>query len=393
MAVSDPAPAASAVPRRILPAIALAQLAGGSLWFATNGVMDELQRDWGLADSALGTLTAAVQLGFVAGTLVFALLTIADRFSPRRVFLACALAGALINAASLAIPEKLAPLVAIRFATGFFLAGIYPVGMKIASGWYQRGLGAALGVLVGALVLGTALPHGLRAIGSGWAWPTVVLAVSAIAAAGGLLMHIAVPDGPFLARSARMNPRALALIWRDPALRAPAFGDFGHMWELYAFWALVPLIVATRLSGPTLSLASFMTIAVGFIGCVAGGALVSRFGGARVACVQLAASCLCCLAAPWLLAAGPVAFALWMLIWGMTVVGDSPQFSALSADAAPRELVGSVLTIINCIGFALTAILIHAFAQAAATWPLDWVLPFLAIGPLAGLAAMRPLLR
>ena len=393
MATTTVAEEPPGVPRRILPAIALAQLAGGSLWFATNGVMDELQRDWGLADSALGTLTAAVQLGFVAGTLVFALLTIADRFSPRRVFLACALAGAAINAASLAIPERLAPLVAIRFATGFFLAGIYPVGMKIASGWYRRGLGAALGVLVGALVLGTALPHGLRALGSSWAWPTVVLAVSAIAAAGGLLMHAAVPDGPFLGRSARMNPRALALIWRDPALRAPAFGYFGHMWELYAFWALVPLIVASRLSGPALSLAAFVTIAVGFIGCVGGGVLVRRFGGARVACAQLATSGLCCLAAPWLLDAGPAVFAAWMLVWGITVVGDSPQFSALSADAAPRELVGSVLTIINCIGFALTAILIPVFAEAVASWSLERVLPFLAIGPLAGLAAMRRLLR
>ncbi|MCM5569969.1 MFS transporter [Burkholderiaceae bacterium FT117] len=380
-------------PRRILPAIALAQLAGASLWFATNGVMADLQRDWQLPAAALGWLTAAVQWGFVAGTLVFALLTVADRFSPRRVFLACALAGAAFNALTVFSPERIEPLLAIRFATGFFLAGIYPVGMKIASGWYERGLGGALGVLVGALVLGTALPHGLRAVGADWPWRDVVLSVSAIAVAGGFLLNAAVPDGPFLARSQRVEPRAVALIWRDPAIRAPAFGYFGHMWELYAFWTLVPAIVATRLAGAQMSLAAFLAIAAGFLGCAVGGLLANRYGSARVAIVQLATSTACCLAAPLMLRADGSVFAAWLAIWGITVVGDSPQFSALSAGAAPREFVGSVLTFINCIGFALTAVLIPVFAALAASWPLEWVLPILALGPLAGLAAMRPLLR
>lgn len=380
-------------PRRILPAIAVAQLAGSSLWFATNGVMADLQRDWGLPEVALGWLTAAVQAGFVAGTLAFALLTIADRFSPRRVFLLCALAGALFNAAAPLVPERLAPLLAIRFATGFFLAGIYPVGMKIAAGWYERGLGGALGFLVGALVLGTALPHGLRALGAELPWQGVVLAVSAIAAAGGLLLNAAVPDGPHLRRSPAINPRALALIWRDPAVRAPAFGYFGHMWELYSFWTLVPAIVATRLAGAAVSTAAFWIIAAGFLGCAVGGLLANRHGSARVAAIQLATSGLCCLIAPAMLQApGPV-FAAWLAVWGIAVVGDSPQFSALTAGAAPRELVGSVLTLVNSIGFALTALLIPVFAALAAAWPLAWVLPLLALGPVAGLAAMRPLLR
>jgi len=382
-----------APPRRILPAIALAQLAGASLWFATNGVMADLQRDWQLPAAALGWLTSAVQIGFVAGTLVFALLTIADRFSPRRVFLVCALAGALCNAMTVLTPERLGPLLAIRFATGFFLAGIYPVGMKIASGWYARGLGAALGILVGALVLGTALPHGLRALGADWPWRSVILTVSLIAAAGGLLLNAAVPDGPHLARSTRINPRALALIWRDPALRAPALGYFGHMWELYAFWTLVPVIVATRLAGAAVSGAAFTVIAAGFLGCAVGGLLANRHGSARVATVQLAISGLCCLAAPLMLQAPGLVFAAWMVVWGITVVGDSPQFSALTAAAAPRELVGSALTFVNSIGFGLTAILIPVFAALVAAWPLEWVLPLLAIGPAAGLVAMRPLLR
>lgn len=380
-------------PRRILPAIVLAQLAGSSLWFTVNGVMDELRRDWQLPGAAVGWLTSAVQGGFVVGTLVFALLTIADRFSPRKVFLASAIAGSLCNAAATVAPERLDALLALRFATGFFLAGIYPVGMKIASGWYERGLGAALGFMVGALVLGTALPHGLRALGAQSSWQSVVLAVSAISTCGGILLFAAVPDGPYLRRSARIDPRALALIWRDRLLRAPALGYFGHMCELFAFWTLVPSIVATRLSGVEVSIASFTVIAAGSLGCAIGGLLANRFGSARVACAQLATSALCCLVAPLMLEASGHAFAVWLLIWGTTVVGDSPQFSTLTAQAAPRESVGSVLTLVNSIGFGITAVLIPAFALLATRRPLHEVLPLLAIGPAAGLAAMRSLLR
>lgn len=383
----------NATPRRILPAIVLAQLAGSSLWFAVNGVMDDLRHHWRLPDDALGWLTSAVQAGFVTGTLVFALLTIADRFSPRKVFLACALAGSLCNAAAVATPERLDLLLALRFATGFFLAGIYPVGMKVASGWYERGLGAALGFMVGALVLGTALPHGLRALGADWSWQAVMLAVSLISIGGGALLFAAVPDGPYLRSSPRINPRALALIWRDPGLRAPALGYFGHMCELFVFWTLVPAIVATRLGGVDVSLASFAVIGVGSLGCAVGGVLAVRLGSARVAFAQLATSCACCLAAPLMLGAAGFAFAAWLLVWGTTVVGDSPQFSTLTAQNAPRESVGSVLTLVNSIGFGITAVLIPAFALLATRWPLEWVLPLLAIGPAAGLVAMRPLLR
>ncbi len=177
-----------AIPRRILPAIALSQFAGTSLWFAINAVMADLQRESGLPDAAVGWLTAAVQLGFIAGTLGFALWTIADRFSPRLVFLACSLAGAVCAALCAALPPSLGSLIVLRFLTGVFLAGIYPVGMKIAAGWFAQGLGLALGVLVGALVLGTALPFGLRALGATWPWQGVMWAVAAIAAIGGAVM-------------------------------------------------------------------------------------------------------------------------------------------------------------------------------------------------------------
>lgn len=394
----------SVVPRRILPVIVLSQFAGTSLWFAVNAVMPDLQQAWGLAGSAVGTLTSAVQLGFVAGTLVFSLLMLADRFAPSRVFLACSLLGAACNAATLLADGSLGVLLALRFAVGFLLAGIYPVGMKIAASWYREGLGAAMGILIGALVLGTALPHGLRAIagdGAGslfavgglQAWQSVVLGVSLLAAAGGVATALLVPTHPAQAPGARITPRALGLVWTDRQLRASVFGYFGHMWELYAMLVLVPAILATRFAGSAVSAAAFWVIAAGFVGCAGGGLLARRHGSARVAWWQLAASGACCLAAPWLLAAPLPVFVGWMLLWGMTVAGDSPQFSTLTAQNAPAQVVGSVLTFSNCIGFAISVASIELFVRAAAAWPLAQVLPWLAVGPLLGLWMLRPLLR
>jgi DHA1 family inner membrane transport protein len=388
-----PDPLTLPIPRRILPAIALSQFAGTSLWFAINAVMGDLQREAAFHATAVGWLTASVQLGFIAGTFAFALLAIADRFSPRKVFLVCALLGAALAFATALLPPRLDALLALRFATGICLAGIYPVGMKIAAGWYARGLGWALGVLVGALVLGTALPFGLRALGTHAPWQAVMVGVAAIAAGGGLLMALAVPDGPFLAPAARIAPRALWVIWRDARVRASAFGYFGHMWELYAFFVLIPTIVAQRWSGAAASWWVFAAIAVGLVSCVIGGALARRVGGARVAGVQLACSGLCGLAAPWLLGAPLVVWAAWLLLWGATVSGDSPQFSALTAANAPRETVGSVLTFVNAIGFSISVATIALFAALAAAWPLAWVLPGLAIGPAIGLAFLVPLMR
>lgn len=379
-------------PRRVLPTIVAAQFAGTSLWFAVNAVMPDLQRDWGLPGSAVGTLTSAVQSGFIVGTLVFALLAIADRHSPRLVFLLCALAGAACNAAGAALERDFHALLALRFGTGFFLAGIYPVGIKIAAAWYTRGLGAALGLLIGALVLGTAAPHGLRALDAAWPWQSVMLGVSLLALAGGLALYLLVPDSPHLPRAARLHPQALALIWTDRRVRASAFGYFGHMWELYAMWVLVPAILAARVEASYVPAAAFGVIGAGAIGCVAGGLLASRYGSARVAATQLAASGLCCVTAPLALAAPLPVFALWLAVWGITVVGDSPQLSTLTARNAPRDNVGAVLTFVNCIGFAISIVAIQLFAWLAQRWPLWVVLPWLAIGPALGLRMLRPLL-
>jgi predicted MFS family arabinose efflux permease len=380
-------------PARILPVIVAAQFAGASIWFAGNAVLPELQRAWGLPAAAVGYVTSAVQLGFILGTLVFAFLAIADRFSPRLVYLACSIAGALANLAAYAADGSLAALLATRFATGFFLAGIYPVGMKIASGWFRKDLGHALGLLVGALVLGTAFPHLLQGLGQAWPWEGVMLGVSACCALGGLLMYALVPDGPYLQRGSKFDPRALATVFRSRGFRASAFGYFGHMWELYAFWAFVPVALAARGAVGNVSLWAFAVIAAGFLGCAVGGWVSLRAGSARVAVTQLATSGACCALSPLLFLAPTPVFLAFLLIWGVAVVGDSPQFSALNAANAPPGLVGSALTIANCIGFAITIPSIELLNAAAARLPVQYLFLLLVPGPVLGLLAMRPLVR
>lgn len=382
-------------PARVLPALVLAQLLGTSPWFAVNAVMPDLQRDFGWPASDVGTLTSAVQAGFIGGTLVFSLLAVADRFSARRVFFGCALASAACSLLAAAHAPSFGALWAWRAATGFFLAGIYPVGMKIASQWFPQGLGAALGLLVGALVLGTASPHALRAMGAQWPWAWVFWGVAAASVAGGLLVLLAIPEPATrpAGRGLGMHLGDLASLWTDRRVRASVFGYFGHMWELYAMMVLVPLILATRLQGAALSWAAFAVIAAGALGCAGGGALVRRWGSAWVAGVQLAISGLCGLAAPWMLTASDGLFAAWLLLWGVTVAGDSPQFSALTAANAPRQSVGSVLTLTNCLGFAISIVSIQLFSAWVQAAPLAAVLPWLAVGPALGLLMLRPLLR
>jgi len=387
----------TARPLRILPVIIVSQFTGTSLWFAGNAVLGDLQREWALGPDALGYMTSAVQLGFVVGTLTFAFFAIADRYSPRRVFLLCSLLGALCNLGVYLTADGLTSLLALRFATGFFLAGIYPVGMKIAAGWYQRDLGNAIGFLVGALVLGTAFPHLLKALGQAYPWEAVTIAVSATAALGGLLMWAFVPDGPYLAKGAKFDPRALAIIFRSRLFRASAFGYFGHMWELYAFWAFVPVVLAAHFTQTNAALSvplwAFMVIGAGSIGCAVGGLISLRAGSARVAFAQLAISGMCCIASPVFFHAPTPVFLAFMLLWGITVVGDSPQFSALNAQNAPKALVGSALTVANCIGFSITIPSIQLVNHLAGQVSAAFLYLPLAIGPVFGLLALLPLLR
>ena len=383
-------------PRHLLPVLVLAQLLGVSPWFAVNAVMGDLQRAQGFNPQAVGTLSAGIQLGFIAGTLVFALTALADRYAARRVFVLSALAAAACTLAAMARAQDFQELLAWRIATGLCLAGIYPVGMKLASLWFPHGLGAALGWLVGALVLGSASPHLLRALGASWPWQGVFVAVAAACTLAALLVWRLVPEPP-PRPPAVLRLSALASLWTERRVRASVLGYFGHMWELYTLWVLLPLILATRLASPAaVSGWAFLALGAGALGCVVGGLVAHRggtAGSARVAGVLLAASGACCLAAPWMLQAPLPLFVAWLVLWGITVAGDSPQFSALTARNAPAASVGSVLTFTNCIGFAISAVSIELFVRLAQQLPLAQLLPWLALGPALGLLALRPLLR
>ncbi len=385
-------------PAWILPTIIFSQFTGTSLWFAGNAIVGDIQRQWSLGEGAVGYVTSAVQLGFIAGTLCFAFFAVSDRFSPRKVFVLCSLLGAFTNLLVFLVPGSFTLLMVFRWLTGFFLAGIYPVGMKIASGWYRGGLGKALGYLVGALVLGTALPHLLKGWGGHVPWETVIVAVSLISAVGGALMYILVPDGPYLFKGTAFDSRALKLIFERRDLRAAAFGYFGHMWELYTLWAFVPVfLIAYGLDHPgttlNTSLWSFVIIAAGSIGCIGGGLLATRFGSAAVACAQLGFSGLCCLLSGLIYQAPPELFLACLVFWGVVVVGDSPQFSTLVARTAPEQLVGSALTIVNCVGFSITIVSIQLLSMMTKVIAPEYLFIFLAIGPLVGIVSLYPLMR
>ena len=220
----------------ILPVIIISQFCCTTLWFASNGVITDLLINYNLQNSALGHLTSAVQAGFIFGTLSFAVFTIADRFSPSKVFFICSGIGALFNLGIIFESNTLTSLLFLRFLTGFFLAGIYPIGMKIASDYFEKGLGISLGFLVGALVIGTAFPHLLKNITETISWKSVLITTSSFALFGGLLMLTLVPDGPFRKAGKKINLLAFSHVFRNPEFRSSAFGYFGHMWELYAFW-------------------------------------------------------------------------------------------------------------------------------------------------------------
>ena len=380
----------------ILPVIVFSQFAGTSIWFSGNSVLAELLQSGAAASSISGWVTGAVQLGFITGTLVFAFFSISDRFSPRLVFLLCTVAGALFNLSIIMAGTSLVALLLLRLATGFFLAGIYPVGMKIAAGWYEKGLGNALGFLIGALVLGTAFPHLLKGGFAALSWQAVMAVSSGVCLFGGLLMALLVPDGPYLKTASALDPRALTALFRRRMLRAAALGYFGHMWELYTLWAFVPVFLSAYASqNPdvllNLPVWSFAIIGIGSLGCIVGGMLSIRHGSAVVAAFQLAVSGLCCLLSPFLFALPPGVFLPFMLLWGTAVVGDSPQFSAMVARTAPGELVGSALTLVNCIGFSITVVSLAVVQWLAALLPAQYLLLVLVAGPIVGLFAMRPL--
>ena len=373
--------------------IVISQLMGTSLWFSGNAILLPLQEKFALGPGAVGSITSSVQFGFIGGTLLFAFFMLADRFSPRIVFFICSVGGALANL-GIYVSDSYSELLVFRCLTGFFLAGVYPVGMKIAAGWHDHDLGKAIGFLVGALVVGTALPHLLKGLGQQVPWQTVLFSVSGIATLGGLLMLMFVPDGPHLSKANRFHPGAIIRIFQSIRFRASAFGYFGHMWELYAFWAFAPLVLMEASRGTAdlnIPLWSFCIIAAGSVGCIWGGLVSLSHGSAKVAAVQLFASGLCCLLSPFMFFAPLPVLLVFMIFWGAVVVGDSPQFSTLNAQNAPKELVGSALTIANCLGFTVTIVSIQLLSGMTLGAPAQyWLLP-LALGPMVGLISMKPL--
>jgi predicted MFS family arabinose efflux permease len=381
-------------PKRILPVIVISQFAGTSLWFAGNAVLPGLQETMHIGPEGLGWMTSSIQLGFITGTLLFAWLALPDRFSPRLIFLACSLAGGLFNLGILAA-GSLTPILALRFLCGLCLAGVYPVGMKIAAGWYREGLGRAIGYLVGALVAGSALPFLVRSIGGDAPWQWAIISVSSICAGGGILMAVLVPDGPYHTQTSGIKKGAVRQAFASKQFRASVFGYFGHMWELYTLYTFTPAILALYFANHSLGFDnafwSFCVIGSGTLGCIGGGIISVRRGSASVAFVQLFASGLCCLALPLMMQTSPIIFLSFMVFWGIVVVGDSPQFSALNAQTAPKELVGSSLTVATSIGFALTIASIEIVSALSRTLALEWLLFALAIGPVFGLLSMRPL--
>jgi MFS family permease len=380
--------------KRILPVIVIAQFFCTSVWFAGNAIMGDIAKQLRLEPGYLAHLTSAVQLGFISGTLIFAILSIADRFSPVKVFFCCAIIAATINLGASINGITATTLLLCRFATGFFLAGIYPVGMKIASDHYQQGLGRSLGFLVGALVLGTAFPHLLKSLTATLPWRYVIYATSALSALGGCAMLLLVPDGPGRKQGQKLNFAGFLSGFRDSKFRAAAFGYFGHMWELYAFWAFVPVILTFYKAhnpgvGFNVPLLSFAIIASGSLACVLSGILSQQFGARRVATLALSISCICCLVSPFLLNnSAVIAFIIFMFIWSMAVIADSPLFSTLVAQNAPATSKGSSLTIVNSIGFAITIISIQLINALRTADNAHYIYMLLAVGPVLGLGAL-----
>jgi MFS family permease len=379
----------------ILPVIVFSQFCCTSLWFAGNGVINNLVINFDLGVSALGHLTSAVQFGFIIGTLIFAILTIADRFSPSKVFLVSALLGSLFNLGVIWEANHLLSLLSLRFFTGFFLAGIYPVGMKIAADYYEKGLGKSLGFLVGALVLGTAFPHLLKEMTLVYSWKSVLITTSSLGVLGGLLMVILVPDGPFRKQSKRTDLSAFFSVFRNIKFRSVAFGYFGHMWELYAFWAFVPIMLKKySIEHPqvifNIPLLSFLIIGVGAMGCIFSGYLSQVLGTKRTAFIALLLSCGCCLISPWVFTSEFESFFLGFLIfWGIVVIADSPLLSTLVAQNAPAEMKGTALTIVNCIGYSITIISIQIITMMIELTDSNSIYVLLALGPILGLIALK----
>jgi len=383
-------------PRRVLAVLAIAELLAMAPWFSASAVAPTLARVWQLSPAGSAWLTISVQLGFVVGALISAIFTLADRLSARRLIAGCALLAALATL-GVAAAGGIELGIACRLLTGAALAGVYPPGMKIAAGWFKEGRGLAIGILVGALTLGSASPHLVRWAVSATAWRIVLVIAAASALAGGLLVLLVPNDGPFAAPSPPFSLAAAPRILRDRAVALANLGYLGHMWELYAMWTWIAVFVAASeharrgaqadVTGPA-ALVTFAVVGSGAIGCWLGGKYADRWGRTLVTSAAMVLSGSCAVVVGLLFGAPLAALLPLLLVWGITVVADSAQFSAAVSELAPRDYVGTALTLQTSFGFLLTCATIYLLPNVAAAIGWRWSMSVLAIGPAIGVWAM-----
>jgi len=373
--------------------VSLAQFLGMTLWFSATAVTPLLVDQFHMAPAHAAWLTMAVQAGFVAGTLLSAVTNIADVVNARVLMFIGAVAGAGANAAVLVAPTG-GTVIALRVVTGMSLALVYPPAMKIIAGWFKDGRGLALGFLIGALTLGKAFPHLLSAL-FGTDWRSPMLLASGLALAGGVLVITIGRDGPFVTPTARFDPLAIRNVFAIRDVRLAMFGYLGHMWELYAMWTWVVVFAWTSLTvsgvkdvAASGSLAAFLAIGSGAVGCIAAGYLADRLGKARVAMWAMLASATCAALTVVVYGRSPIWLFVLIAIWGFTVVADSAQFSALVSESAPRDYIGTALTLQTSIGFLLTMVTIELMPRVADYFGWRWASLLLVPGPLLGAWAM-----
>ena len=383
--------------KKVLLLIVIAQFLCTSLWFAGNAILPELIVHLGVGNEFLAHSTSAIQLGFIFGTLFYALFSIADRYSPSLVFFVSALLAALFNV-GINLPQiNVTSLLLLRFFTGFFLAGIYPIGIKIAADYYQASLGKSLGYLVGALVLGTAFPHLIKGMAFELPWQYVAYATSIFSVIGGFVVYAFVPDGPYRTKGKQFKLKTIHTAFDDKSLTSAAIGYFGHMWELYAFWTFLPLMLQFHQTlhpelNYSISLYSFGIIAIGSLACILSGYLSSFIGTEKLSRNILFLSGCCCLVTPvFIMIDSELVFMAFLLFWSFVVIADSPLFSTLIAQNAPNEIKGSVITIVNCIGFFITIISIQAIQIAIKYLGNEYSYLILSLGPIIGLFYLKKL--